>query len=88
MKKQKHTKMKFTWGTLTFDDPYKVIKEIFFFADLSFYRKFLKDVLLCCAANKQYKQQPADVVFRLEGINCLLNAGYAISQEKRTAYWM
>lgn len=83
MKKQKIQKIKLTWNSLEFNNPYGVIKEIFEFAHIGFYRKFIRDVLLYTTKNKQYKKHHAgNIMFLLEGIKCLLNACFLISKEK------
>lgn len=84
MKKKKSEKQEFTWGCLTFGDPYIVIKEIFSFAHVDFYRDFIGDILLYSSRKKVYrKKYTGDIMFILDGIFCLLQAGYVISKERK-----
>lgn len=79
MKKDKSRKAQFNWGIITFDNPYQVIKAIFSFAGIAFYRDFIRDILLYSTSKKQYREKHAgNIIFLLEGIDCLLKACFAI----------
>lgn len=86
MKKRVIVKKKkaFVWGYLTFSDPYKVIKQIFSFANIDFYRDFISDILLSSSRKKPYKKGDAgQIMFIMDGIFCLLQAGFAMSKKKK-----
>lgn len=81
MKEQKVHDAKFVWGRLSMNDPYHVIREVFSYADVGFYRGFLKDVLLYSTRKKRYRKEDAgQVLFLLEGVDCMLKACFEISQ--------
>lgn len=84
-KKQQSLKnVSFQWRKKRFHDPYKVITEVFDYANLGFYRKFIGDVLLYSSLKKQYKKlHTGNMLFLLEGISCLLQACSVIGKEQK-----
>lgn len=76
-----------TCGSITFTDPYKVIKEVFSFADIGFYRNFIRDILRFSSSRKKYNKEDAGyILLLLEGLNCLLQACFIISKEKKHSH--
>ncbi len=84
MKRKKAHKNTLQWGNSVFTDPHKVIREIFDFAEVGFYRNFIKDILLYSTRHKKYKKEDmGNLLWLQEGVFCLLGACNAIRKTKK-----
>lgn len=86
MKKNSHEEQTgtFIWSHMTFDDPYQVIASIFDHADLAHYRELIRDLSIYSCLNKVYqKENPGNLLWKVEGINCLLQACFVLSKHKK-----
>lgn len=72
------------WYKEKITDPYQVIAEFFSSADIAYYRKSIKDILMAASsANVCSKSNPGNVLYRFERLESVINAAYLLNREKK-----
>jgi hypothetical protein len=74
------------WYREEITDPYQVIAESYDFADVAFYRKLIKNVLLAAGSEKVCrKDDPGNLLYELKMLESVINAAYLINKEKKVS---
>jgi hypothetical protein len=72
------------WYKEKISDPYEVIAEFFFDADIATHRKMVRDILLAASSDKVYdKDSPCDLLLQFKFMESLINAAYLINEEEK-----
>src|SRR6218665_548852 len=72
------------WHSMIITDPYQVLAECFAYANISYFRKMIKDILLSTTQKKIYdKEYPGSVLYEFKVLESVINAAYFINDEKK-----
>jgi hypothetical protein len=70
------------WYRERITNPYEVIAEFFFDADIATHRKMVRDILLAANSDKVYdKDSPSDLLLQFKFVESVINAAYLINEE-------
>lgn len=72
------------WQYKVIDDPYQVFAECFCFADISSFRKAIRQVLLFATRSKIYNEEPAALLAKFKAIMSVILAANKINGDKRS----
>jgi len=73
------------WEYQIINDPYQVFATCFCFADISSFRKTIRQVLLFATKSRIYnKEEPAALLARFKAINSIILAAYTINKDKKS----
>jgi hypothetical protein len=72
------------WEYKVINDPYQVFAECFCFADISSFRKAIREVLLFATRSKVYNAEPADLLAKFKAIMSVILAANKINEDKKS----
>ncbi len=86
MKKQQDYLETAIWYKEKITNPYEVIAEFFFDADIATHRKMVRDILLAANSDKIYdKDSPCDLLLEFKFLESIVNAAYLINQKGKNS---